>query len=559
MAAVVLCGAGAIVLSGLENASGTFDTRRRSFAPAGFSAADRRALVAERRRRAKLDAAAVLQNRSAPAPAPSGALPSLLAPPPQAKDDAERSHGGRGEKRRRDAPAAGPGAGSTATTSRAGFSATSRDFSTSPSFSATQHYGRSLRHGAADRLSRYSDVCIDYKGTGGSGAGTSGPRLGEAWLCGAGQRGTRPSLRLTRNLVWRPERATGRGCRDMATRRLGDSSGVTWLVDISHGPSRSWSNICHWADTMFPFFSAVHALDTAAADAAAGAAATDGPAAVHQPSVPAAQPLPPLHQVALPQVPNRGQFLSPRGSFSDWFSKTMNVILTYHNGAPLKNYSSLLYQSDFWGRTVCFAELATIDVDFLAPHFYSARGAHAWRDAALAFLQLPPLQPIGAHAASRPSQTTLLLRTGDRTITNEGQLIGGLDALLRGEGRAPSAVVRLQGTLPFRWQVALYANTSLLISTHGAQLTNVVFMPDDGAVIELLTCGYYSDTYRKFAVEAGLYYLASRDPAPGCDADLGKKHHNDDRPVSMRELRPVVLRALHRNEPASENTSSPPR
>ena len=57
--------------------------------------------------------------------------------------------------------------------------------------------------------------------------------------------------------------------------------------------------------------------------------------------------------------------------------------------------------------------------------------------------------------------------------------------------------------------------------------------------------------YRKFAVEAGLYYLASRDPRPGCDADLGKEHHNDNRPVSIRELRPVVSRALHRNESSS--------
>ena len=67
------------------------------------------------------------------------------------------------------------------------------------------------------------------------------------------------------------------------------------------------------------------------------------------------------------------------------------------------------------------------------------------------------------------------------------------------------------------------------------QLTNVVFMPDAAAVIELLTCGYYSDTYRKFAVEAGLRYYASRDPAPGCDRDLGKRHHNDDRPVRRAE------------------------
>ena len=202
--------------------------------------------------------------------------------------------------------------------------------------------------------------------------------------------------------------------------------------------------------------------------------------------------------------------------------------------------SDLLYGSDF-GHTLCFERLGTAVVDLTGPHFYSPRGARAWRDAALAFVRLPLPPPgglpTGAHA-------TLLLRTGDRRFTNENELAADLRTLLQRHNEPPLEVVRLGGTLAFKWQLALYSNTSLLVSPHGAQLTNVVFMPDAAAVIELLTCGYYSDTYRKFAVEAGLRYYASRDPAPGCDRDLGKRHHNDDRPVRRAEIEPLVTRAI---------------
>ena len=32
--------------------------------------------------------------------------------------------------------------------------------------------------------------------------------------------------------------------------------------------------------------------------------------------------------------------------------------------------------------------------------------------------------------------------------------------------------------------------------------------------------------------------------APGCDRDLGKRHHNDDRPVRRAEIEPLITRAI---------------
>ena len=105
-------------------------------------------------------------------------------------------------------------------------------------------------------------------------------------------------------------------------------------------------------------------------------------------------------------------------------------------------------------------------------------------------------------------------------------------------------MVRLGGTLAFKWQLALYSNTSLLVSPHGAQLTNVVFMPAGAAVVEVLNCGHFTDVPKKLALECGLRYVATQDPRPGCDAIIGKRHQDDDRNVTIDELRPALRAAL---------------
>ena len=75
---------------------------------------------------------------------------------------------------------------------------------------------------------------------------------------------------------------------------------------------------------------------------------------------------------------------------------------------------------------------------------------------------------------------------------------------------------------------------------HGAQLTNVVFMPDGGALLELFGCGHFSDTYKVLALESDVRYHSSRDARPGCERNLGKLFHNADRNVTLAELRPAL-------------------
>ena len=95
------------------------------------------------------------------------------------------------------------------------------------------------------------------------------------------------------------------------------------------------------------------------------------------------------------------------------------------------------------------------------------------------------------------------------------------------------AVVPLRSGLCLREQLRLWSSTRLVVSMHGAQLTNVVFMPDGGAMLELFGCGHFSDTYKVLALESDVHYHSSRDTRPGCERNLGKLFHNADRNVTL--------------------------
>ena len=59
------------------------------------------------------------------------------------------------------------------------------------------------------------------------------------------RKATDPEAYLTRGVMWE----VGAGCP--AAAEAAALGGVTWLVDISHGNSRSWSNICQSETGLF--------------------------------------------------------------------------------------------------------------------------------------------------------------------------------------------------------------------------------------------------------------------------------------------------------------------
>ena len=100
----------------------------------------------------------------------------------------------------------------------------------------------------------------------------------------------------------------------------------------------------------------------------------------------------------------------------------------------------------------------------------------------------------------------------------------------------------LGAALPFKEQMELYGSTRLLISYHGAQLTNVAFMMDDAAVIEIFNCRHFADTYERTALESGLVYFAARPTKAGCEVPSPKRHAvgNLNRSVPIDEITPIL-------------------
>lgn len=217
----------------------------------------------------------------------------------------------------------------------------------------------------------------------------------------------------------------------------------------------------------------------------------------------------------------------------------MRIVADSQTGWGAHSYD-LLHKEDFDGVTRCFERAITVGVDTRAPHFYSVAAADSYRAATARALRLGP---AWTYALPPTDTFTLLLRSTDRKILNEPEIEAKLRAHTAASGWALQ-VKRLQGPLPFVEQVRMYASSSVLLSYHGAQLTNSPFMPRGSVMIELFNCGHWSHTYRKFAEEAGVRYLHAREPTRGCMHDFGKLLGNMDRAVPWEELRPAVCKAM---------------
>eukprot|EP00621_Florenciella_sp_RCC1693_P016073 CAMPEP_0182550544 /NCGR_PEP_ID=MMETSP1323-20130603/41760_1 /TAXON_ID=236787 /ORGANISM="Florenciella parvula, Strain RCC1693" /LENGTH=90 /DNA_ID=CAMNT_0024762081 /DNA_START=44 /DNA_END=313 /DNA_ORIENTATION=+ len=60
-------------------------------------------------------------------------------------------------------------------------------------------------------------------------------------------------------------------------------------------------------------------------------------------------------------------------------------------------------------------------------------------------------------------------------------------------------------------QLDMYSTTDMLISAHGAVLTNAMFLRDGAALIEVFNCRHGSGTYRVIVESRHLFYIAARE------------------------------------------------
>ena len=100
-----------------------------------------------------------------------------------------------------------------------------------------------------------------------------------------------------------------------------------------------------------------------------------------------------------------------------------------------------------------------------------------------------------------------------------------------------------------RTQALVFSSTSILITAHGAALTNLPLLPEGAAVLELFNCEHFAYGYANLARASQLYYEAVRRPERECQEprDLTgdtRKRMNENYAYSLDVIAPYVRRAI---------------
>lgn len=120
--------------------------------------------------------------------------------------------------------------------------------------------------------------------------------------------------------------------------------------------------------------------------------------------------------------------------------------------------------------------------------------------ASLRYLRGCLLQGVGGDVCG--PQRVLLTRSSAprRRLSNEAELSAALN---------DHDFLKIDpGSLALRQQIQTFASTRLLVGSHGAALTNALFMATDGAVVELRFESSQFDHYRKLCAALGVKYVS---------------------------------------------------
>jgi hypothetical protein len=323
--------------------------------------------------------------------------------------------------------------------------------------------------------------------------------------------------------------------------------GVSWFVDISHGGTPNlWSNICHWSDTMMPFFEAAHLGQVARR---------------------------PVSQVIMWQVPGRDPKL--RATSGSFHAGVLGAALKEQArvvGAPNAPPPTYFFDEQLnAGDTLCFDEVvavrepnlqhrsvalqtrASFSTQGVARGFCCSEVRTAFRSTVLSHLQISPPEP----------------RTP--TVTYLSRPYGALDAKKHGKAWQqrchvpPPTLKRLERMvrhetgyelvrvvferMTYAYQAKVISETDVFWAAHGAGMVHLTLLPRLAAAVEMFNCGHFSYLYANLALNLRVRYFAMQRTEPYCykpQSLLGdtRKNMTKTYAYTFGEAAPVLMQAI---------------
>ena len=419
-------------------------------------------------------------------------------------------------------------------------------------------------------LRRYENMCIHvaFKG--------SMNRQGYAWLLDGPSHMPNPPLftrhvefipseQHLRNLTqwWNPKdinRTVGRRGQQVTVRAsavtnpgLGSTGkrtwlpGVSWFLDISHGGTPNvWSNICHWSDTMMPFFEAAHLGQVARR---------------------------PIGQVLMWQVPaNDSRFGAASGSFHSGVLGAALKEQARSASAPDAPAPRYLFNEHLRaGDTVCFEEVVAVrepnlqhrSIALQSRASFTTQGVsrgfccgdvrRAFRSAVLSQLAISPPAP------RVPTVTYLSRPSGAEDVKKHGRAwqqrchvplptLTRLARMVRRETGYELVRVVFE-RMTYAYQAKIISETDVFWSGHGAGMVHLTLLPRLAAAVEMFNCGHFSYLYANLALNLRVRYFPMQRTQPYCyrpQSLLGdtRKNMSKTYAYTFDEAAPVLMQAI---------------
>ena len=324
---------------------------------------------------------------------------------------------------------------------------------------------------------------------------------------------------------------------------------TSWFLDFSHGGTPNlWRNICHFSNSLFPFFEAAYKAQVCNL---------------------------PLSNVLLWQVAYSSGILSNASYHGGLLGAVLDEhrrVWSDHHGVNSGDKVRIWFDDDInAGDTLCFEEAIVVRETNLQHRKITlqtkssmstggvARGFGMDREVQLAF--------------RRTVLTYLhipILRPRVPTITYLSRPLGAKDAALHGKAwqlrchvtlgtfrKLKNRVFRESGyaltravfeKTPYAYQAEVISQTDIFWGAHGAGMVHIPLLPSLAVVVEMFNCGHFSYLYANLALHTGFKYFAMQRTEPYCMTPSlygdTRKNMSKTYAYTFEEAFPVLMQAL---------------